>query len=293
VAEARLHQVSAEIPATGASLAVSGLQAERTFQSEIEAAQVEVQSARASAATDQAELAHTAQELDQQRSLVKRGLMKADGLTELELRRTALEQAVRTWPGRVDAIETRHRAAVARLAEWRRTNSEQPGGSRKAQLQPIYGKVREQQESIRLLRTQLRNTVLRAPSDAYVSSILARPGDVIRPGDPILLLVEAEPRQVIAYIDERNGAALASGVKVKARRRDASRSEFPATVAAVAGNVTQLPLRLWTSPTVPAWGRAVYVQLPPQARLDPGEIVDLRVAPDGPAEDKPLTASRN
>lgn len=116
---------------------------------------------------------------------------------------------------------------------------------------------------------------LRAAATSYVSAIHARPGDVVTPGQPVLTLVEAQPRQVVAWLDERRGASLQPGAKVVVRRRAGHREQIAATVAGVGGDVATLPQRLWTNPHVPAWGRAVYIELPAGAAIAPGEILDI------------------
>lgn len=293
VANARLRQVASEVRATGVSLDVSTLQAERSFESEIEAADIDIQGAHSDSATDQAELSRTREELVRQRDLVSRGLTKAERLSELETRRAALEQAVKSWPARIAAVEARREAASARLREWRRAHTQGQGGSRGRQLQPIEEKVREQRETIGMLKTHLRNTLLRASSDAYVTRVLARPGDVLRPGDPVVTLVEARPRQLVAYLEEGRGIMLATGAVIRARRRSVPGQSFEATVGVVAAHVSQLPARMWINPSIPAWGREAYIELPPDAALDPGEMLDITLLrkPSG-TPGAPLAARR-
>jgi multidrug resistance efflux pump len=118
-------------------------------------------------------------------------------------------------------------------------------------------------------------SILRATAPSYVSAVHARPGDVVTPGQTVATLVEARPRQVVAWLDERRGASLATGAKVVARRRDGHRQSVAGTVAAIGGEVAALPQRLWTNPHVPSWGRAVYIEVAEDAALDPGELLDI------------------
>ncbi len=290
-AQARLRQSSSDVRATGVSLDVSRLQSERGFQSEIEATDIELGIARSGFASDRAELGKLLEDMDHQRDLVRRGLTRADRLRDMELRRAALEEAVKAWPQRIEAIEARRQSAAARLAGWRQTQSGTSAGeSRQTQLQPLNERVREQQELLELLLARYRNATLRAASDGYVAAILARPGDVVRGGDPILTLVETRPRQVIGYLEERRGAVIRPGAAVLARRRSGAGESLPGKIVAVSGPVTQLPQRFWTAPQLPAWGREFYVELPEQAALDPGEAVDIVLVNQVPAPDRPLAA---
>jgi len=276
IAEARLRQISSEARATGVSLDIGVLQSERNFESEVEAVMSDLQTAQSGFARDQAELNQVREELQTQRDLIRRGLTKADRAADLELRRAALEESVRSWPPRIEALGSRQQSVASRLNEWRHVHTGTPGGSsRETQLQPLQYKVREQQELIQLLQTRVRNATLVAASDALVSRILARSGDVLRPGDPVMMLVEAQPRQVIAYVEEGRASVLDPGTRITGRRRAKSREQFEGKVTATAGNVSQLPQRFWINPNIPSWGREVYVELTDSIHLDPGEALDI------------------
>lgn len=276
VARAQLEQAASAVRATGGAFDSEALQVGRNFREEVEAAEVELGAARSSFARDQAEFAKLAADLKRESDLVNRGLTKSDRLLMIEQRRAGVDAAVKTWPARITALETRARAASQRLAAWENSRT---GGSRDTQLQPLEAAVRARSESIQLLRARIDQSVLRAGANAWVSLVHARPGDVVKPGDPVVTLVEALPRQVLAYIDERRGAPLPAGTRVVATRRDADRRRWEGLVSAVAADVTELPKRLWMNPAFPAWGRAMYITLPPEASLSPGELLDVSPLP--------------
>ncbi|MBI4910766.1 MAG: biotin/lipoyl-binding protein [Acidobacteria bacterium] len=282
VAQAQMKQAASDVQATGVNLDVNLLQAERAFESEVEAATVELTAARSDAAGDRTELSQLQDDLKREQDLVRRGLTRSDRMLALNQRRAALEEAVNNWPRRVESLQARHQAASSRLVEWRKAHSN-GNGARAAQLQPLAEKVKERIESVHLLRAQVHAMVLRASTDSYVSIIHARPGDVLRPGDPIVTLVENQPSEATAYVDERRGTPIPPGTQVVARRRSAPAQQFEAVVTSVAANVDTLPQRLWSNPAIPAWGRAMYVALPPEAALEPGELLDIAMpAPSGP-----------
>lgn len=82
VAEAELRELEAQVPAEGKSLELSRLETERAFQAGIEEAGIELQAARASHASDRAELAGVREELSRQRDLVERRLAQADRMND-------------------------------------------------------------------------------------------------------------------------------------------------------------------------------------------------------------------
>lgn len=288
VAEARLRQMASEVGATGASLDVDALRAERQIESEISSAEVELRAAESGFKSDEAELRQVTGEIQRQKDLVNRGLTKIDRLKELEMRRASLEELVSAWPARMSSIQGRMKSSNSRLEEWR-THSSSAAKERKLQLQPIHNGVQEQKDRIQLLRSRLVNTALRASSESFVAVIQARPGDVLKPGDPVMTLVEVRPRMVVAYVEERRGTMVATGTKVMARRRNGSSEQFAGTVATVSGQVSQMPPRVWLNPNLPTYGRAVFIQLPPDAIIDPGEAIDVRFI-ERPSEQGQLTA---
>ena len=121
--------------------------------------------------------------------------------------------------------------------------------------------------------------VLYAPADSFVVKVLAEPGDVLIPGDPVMVLAAACPRQVVAYLDEDRGWQVAKDEKVILRRRGIDGSAVEGTVADVAEPVSQIPSRLWPTPTRPRWGRQVFIRPDPNHELSPGELLDITFLP--------------
>jgi multidrug resistance efflux pump len=283
VARAGVRHAASEWKAKDATLETERMQIERSFETEIQDAEVALQAAQADQSRDRTGLAKLHEEVEREHALRRRGLVKAERLTQLEIQCAALEETVRAWPARISAVESRRRSASARLESWRAAFTRQDRGTRMAQLLPVRDSIDRQEQSLDLLKVKLGGTVLQATATAYVTTIHARPGDVIRAGDPVVTLVETRPRLVVAYVDERRGMSLSAGAKVVARRRNAPSRSVEGTVAAVGGDVAALPQRLWTNPHVPAWGRAVYIDVPAESTLDPGEILDIRRAPSAAA----------
>lgn len=276
VAQAQVKQADSEARANDVTLDAGQLQNDRQFQSEIEAAEIELRAAEAEFSRTRMELAKLTDDLKRERDLVRQGLTKTDRMVMFEQHRAGLEEAVRSWPTRIDAIHVRRRAAQSRLDGWRQM---QAAGPRHAQRQPAEDRVKERRESVRLLETQMHHTVLRAAARGYVSQILARPGDVLRPGDPVLTLVEQQPHLAVAFLEERRGLQLAPGAQIELRRRIGNRGAVSAVVTASAGDVMELPRRLWRNPAMPSYGRAVYLTLPQNADVNPGELLDVYVHP--------------
>jgi multidrug resistance efflux pump len=116
---------------------------------------------------------------------------------------------------------------------------------------------------------------MKAPVDGDVVELIARRGDVLTPGDPLLKIVEANPRQVIAYLEEARSSPVREGNTALMRRHDRAGAPVIGTVKSVSGTVAQMPSRFWPAPSVPRWGRQVFIQVDPGQRLVPGEAFDV------------------
>lgn len=280
VAEARLRQLGSTPAASAATMESDGYASERGFQSDVDEASTQLAAARAEQAQQAAELASLRQEIARQRQLVREGLTRADRAEELEVRARSLADAARAWPARLDALNARHHDARNRLEEWRgQHKSSSAPRSREARLKPLREAIDEQREALRVLRARLAAANIVAPAGGEVVTVLARPGDVATAGVPLLILHGAGPRLLVAYVNER--ASLAPGAKAVARRRTPLREEIPAAVARVSDTVVQLPPRFWLLPTIPQWGREVFLEIPADTHLDGGEALDVRFLSGG------------
>jgi multidrug resistance efflux pump len=279
-AEARLRQISAEPGAAAAVMESDDYSSERNFQADVEDAAAQIESARAAHNAQQAELRTLRDEATRLRRLVREGLTRADRAEEIDVRVRALEETAAGWPARLAALTERLRAAERRLADWRTEHQAQSAPrSRDARLQPVRDRIGEQREALRVLRARLESATILAPADGEVIALYARQGDVATPAAPVLLLHGTGPRLLVAYVNER--ARPAVGTKALGRRRTLAREEVEVKVARVSDAVVQLPPRFWILPTMPLWGREVYLELPANARLDAGEAVDIRFTTGG------------
>ncbi len=86
---------------------------------------------------------------------------------------------------------------------------------------------------IRLLEMQISELGVRAPARAVVESLGVRPGDLVPPGRPIAVLLEAQRAFVIAYVSSISASALHVGqpakVTIAGKVLDASIEHIAAT----------------------------------------------------------------
>lgn len=280
VGEAHLRQLSAEPDASSATMNSDGYASERSFQADVDQALAQLEAARAEQSRQAAELKAQREEIARQRLLVKEGLTRTDRVDEMEVRVRALADTIALWPGRLAAMQERLHSAEQRLAEWRvQHKASTARESREARLKPLLDRIAEQREALRVLRARLAAADIVAPADGEVVSVLARAGDVATAGIPFVVLHGTGPRMLVAYVNER--AQLSAGAKAVARRRTPQREELPTTVQRVSDAVVQIPPRFWLLPTMPQWGREVFLELKDGHQLDGGEAVDVKFLTGG------------
>lgn len=274
--EARLRQLGSETDASSVVLEVEGYETERSFQTDVESAAAELGNARATFSEQVAELRQVRDEHQRHVQHLQEGLIRRDRVDELGLRLKTLEKTVAEWPGRIEVLAARHQAAAARLSDWRSKYSGNSAlHSKETRVQPVRRRVAEQIEALRVLRARLENAKIVAPADGDVVSVLAQAGDVVRAGDPFVILNGSGVRQVVAYVSEREGRTLQAGRSANLHRRTLTRERFPSRVVRVADSVSQFPPRFWPSPQIAIYGREVVLEAPAGTTLDPGEAVDV------------------
>jgi multidrug resistance efflux pump len=283
VAAAQLRELESDVGAQGKTLDLSGLETDRTFQADLEKLEFELSQTRAECERNQAEMKGTDEELVRQRELVKGRLVSADRLHELQMTMSALQQTAASCPERLKVLESSKKAARARLEGWMLNLR---GGARgmtpaaNAQLQPLELRSRRQREYLRLLQMRLENMVVRAPVNGHVVRIDTMPGAILIPGNPVMILVEDDPHQVIAYLEENRGYGVRVGERTVLRPRDRGGPAIEGVVAALGGAVTEMPQRFWQTSNRPRWGREVFIQVAAGHSLAPGEAFQADFDPD-------------
>jgi multidrug resistance efflux pump len=291
VAEAELSELAAEAKARGRDLDVDRIEMDRQFGAELEKAVVALEEARNDCAKTRAEFVGIQAEMQRQRDLVQRHLTPSERLHELQLRAASLEQVVAACPGRLEAIENHSRSAEQRISSLEATRGR---NDRLAadKLEPLRLRANRQRELLRLFHLRLEKSVLRAPVDGCVVSLGARPGHVLSAGDPVAVIVEEHPRQIIAYVEEERVLRVVSGDRVVIRPRDRTGAEGHGTVTGFAGTVTQMPARFWPTPTRPRWARQAFIQVESEGALTAGEAFEIAFVRNEENSPWTLSASR-
>ena len=107
-------------------------------------------------------------------------------------------------------------------------------------------------------------------------NLLRRAGEVVSPGEPIFAVVETEPREIIAYVNEKQLSRVQTGTAVKLVKNTEPAQMAMSQVTYVSPVLERMPERLWADSAIPQWGRAVLIGIPPGLKLVSGELVGIR-----------------
>jgi HlyD family secretion protein len=86
-------------------------------------------------------------------------------------------------------------------------------GPRKEDVAQAEAQLRANQSQLELLRRQLADSELIAPSDAIVRSRLLEPGEMVSPQRPVLNLAVVVPKWIRAYVSETDLGRVHMGMK--------------------------------------------------------------------------------
>ena len=306
--QASIAQIAAESKATRAEYvaSVDGLKTEwvadgRSFATDASDAELRLLELTTEIETDQA----LADELGVaiKRFLVGGGLSDGNDVAVYDLQLLKAQQATfeKTIEYNKRAREQLQReveAAEARESEFKGKHEPYLGTSDKdaEEVRNIRAEVLEREKGVILMQLaslEKRESIeLKSPIDGVIipilgnsndvvlhrpgENLLRRAGEVVSPGEPIFAVVETEPREIVAYVNERQLGRVRKGTAVKVVKNTEPTKIATSQVTCVSPVLERMPEQLWIRPAVPQWGRAVLIGIPPGLRLVSGELVGIR-----------------
>jgi multidrug resistance efflux pump len=218
--------------------------------------------------TARAELRAVEAELARRSPLVKEGMLTAQDLTDLQIRKAALARNVSEEQAAIELLGGQAEAAEALTPP-----------AETAWVDAVRGPLAEEAKMLEnqatLLRTRRDQFVLRAPADGIVTAILGGPQTVVTPNLPFIEIVSESSGRIVACVLEGVHGPIVPGSSALARPLAERGRELTGRSVAVSP-VMELPMRCWRDPRYPMWGRVVTVELVPPAELTPGETFEVR-----------------
>ncbi len=159
-------------------------------------------------------------------------------------------------------------------------------------LEVIRRAINVQEQQVEMLLARSEPLVLRSPIDGIVIQVLGRPrdvalrrpgelvvrraGEVVLPGETILTIAEAEPREIIAYASPKQLGLVRGGMAVQLVKNTEPAQIANSRVAHLGATLERMPECLWEIPNTPQWGHPMLIEIPLGMRLRAGEIVGIR-----------------
>jgi multidrug resistance efflux pump len=144
-------------------------------------------------------------------------------------------------------------------------------------LRPLREAIEVENQRLREIQARREATVLRSPVTGQVSSILARRGQTVVPGDPILTIADGTVTEILAYLDEADSRRARESAPVMVASLARPEKVAESFVVRLGPDVELLPQRLWREPSTPEYGRAVVIAAVPGLKLTPGELLTVKI----------------
>jgi len=262
----------------------------RRFAVDVENARLEVLKIKVQIASDSVMLEDRAMEVKIAKDLLEKAAIAPYELQKAEVSYNALAKKIQETQLALTQAEQQLQESQRRSDEFAATVPYQT--SVETALDVIRKQITAQEKLIDELLVQEKALTVTAPIDGVIIQIqsnanqaplrrpaegfLRGPSEFVRAGDPILIIAQAEPSEIIAYVAEKQANQLHQGAKVELIKTDEPPQIARSEISYVGPVVEQVPSRLWQNPNIPQWGRPFLVKVPDGMKLVPGELVGIR-----------------
>lgn len=274
VVEAEKARALADLGKTTAEARAAHLEQTRSQTGDADQVARASRDAKTRLETARAELKAVEAELARRAPLVKEGVLRAQDLADLQIKKAALGKQV--------AEETAGLAMLGGQADAAKALAPPDEAAWVAAMTaPLDEEVKTLDNRLQLLRVRRDQYVLRAPADGSVTSVAGGRATVVTPGAPLIEIVADSSARIVACVIEGTHEPVEPGDQAVAWPLEDRTRELTGRSVAVSP-VMELPARCWRNPRVPMWGRLVTVELVPATGLVPGEAFEVRfAAPSG------------
>ncbi len=196
--------------------------------------------------------------LEQARAVLKQAQQRRDEFIARELPQPSEDVALEAIRKQIGVQEQVMKGLLEQLDAWKSRHDVELKS-------PIDGRVIS-------FHGQRNDTILQRPGE----EVLRQPGEVVRAGEPILVVAGTEPNEVVAYVNEQQLGYVKEGMPVELVRTRTPAKIARSQVVQIGPTIEPMPQRLWRNPSIPQWGRPVLIRIPTGLDLVPGEVVGIR-----------------
>jgi len=280
-AQAELDRLRAELEATRAQLGPQTAQVEtdtaathRRLALDVEQARLAVLDYRTTLEPERILLDDLKLEIEVQKKLVDEGAVDPYTLDKLKVQLEAQQAKVRQAEQALQQAEQNLKLSQQRLDEFLAVKPAPL--NQEIVLEPLRKAITVQEQRLAELMTLRPNVLIKAPFKAVVSLISAREHQTVMEGEPIMTIVAAEPKDIVAYVKPERMDQVEVNKRVELVKRSRPRKVAPSQITYVGPSIERIPQRLWTCPDVPEYGLPVRIAYNPELHLLPNEVVGVR-----------------
>jgi len=288
---AQLEPMREQMLADSAARELDKTEEQRRFAVDVERARLDILSLKAQNAADEITLQDYAAEVKIATDLLKKNTIAPYEVEKAQALYNALAKKIQETEAQIIQAEEQFKIAQQRQDTFALHNPQNP--SVDTALEAIRKEAAVQEKFAEELNVQRKSMIIAAPIDGTIIKIIAnardesihragegamrRAGEAVLAGDPILVIAQGEPKEIIAYAGERQVARIKEGAKVELAKKTGQARIAQSYVVHIGPVVEQMPTRLWVNPTIPQWGLPFVIKVPEGMNLIAGETVSIRI----------------
>jgi len=215
--------------------------------------------------------------------LSKRDLIAKQDFDDAQAKAEESEQKMKSARERYDLVLAGTRTeeierARQRLAETEAKLRQLKRGFRKEEVAQAKSEVEAARARVELIRSQLDETVIKAPVDAVVEVLDLEPGDLVGAGKPMATLLRTNSLWVRAYLPEAKLGFVKTGAKVRVRVDSFPNRDFAGIVRRVSRQAEFTPrnVQTWEERVLQVFQTEVVIDDPDHI-LRPGMNADVTI----------------
>ncbi|MCA8970684.1 MAG: HlyD family efflux transporter periplasmic adaptor subunit [Planctomycetes bacterium] len=268
--ESRVREAAASMPSEHA-------QDLRRLERDVESAQLDLLKGLADQEEDRILLNGLELQLARSSSLAKENLGAQARLDDDRTRRDATRRRIEEREATLQAMRQHVESAKSRLDTARSTGVKV---DEQILLRPFHFAILVHEARITDIERRCAQLTLRAPRRARVARIMARAGEFVSAGSPIVELVDVDTLHAVGYVSPVRAGEFAPGRRVtliaRADARAPSRAQRGTAVVVTSGVAVEvLPERLWLEAGQPRYGVPIRFELEGSTGWIPGQACDI------------------
>ena len=142
-------------------------------------------------------------------------------------------------------------------------------------LQPLEAAIMVGSRRLDELQLRITGLEIRSPISGTICAIHRWPGQSLRAGDPIVTVAADQGRYIMSYVRQEQRLRPSVGMPVELRVRGTNGRAVTTVVDRLGPQIESVPEHHRQNVTRPEWGQPIFIRIPSQLALRPGELVDV------------------